>query len=62
MPCEKNTINPGETNTSTFKSHTQVAVYEVCRKPVCNCVIEGEYNLWLNSFEIVIYVKKGLVF
>lgn len=41
MPCEENTLNPRETNTSTFTDHIQVPLYEVCRKPDCNCVIEA---------------------
>lgn len=41
MPCDKNKFYPKETNTSTFKSHIQLPMDVVCRKPDCNCGHEG---------------------
>lgn len=41
IPCDENTFNPKETNTSTITYHIQLPMDEVCRKPDCKCGSEG---------------------
>lgn len=41
IPCDENTFNPTETNTSAIPYHIQFPMDVVCRKPDCNCGPEG---------------------